>query len=304
MLRPEWRLWPFTSFLGLLDLKTGVTVALLFALLNKVAGVYGLIATIMGAGGTFPQLSLYVYSVIALVALVWGLRAVKDEDPKHTLYFAHFYFADHIVSTGWTAFFATAWWFYNPHDGQRSANSPAQQAIHDSGAALVHPLTDAERVAAAQAIWNREKGAAATIITLSWFAKIYFALLIYSYASHLRKGSYRALPRPYTSSASASAAAATAAGYEPALGPDDEDDELYRMPLRTHTPGGSISSFADFVGAPAPGARRPRSVHLPPSALAGEVLFDEELGEGSHSKAGTDESVTVAGEEERTKTWV
>lgn len=31
MLRPEWRLWPFESFLGLLDLKTGVTVALLFA---------------------------------------------------------------------------------------------------------------------------------------------------------------------------------------------------------------------------------------------------------------------------------
>ena len=31
MLRPEWRLWPLSSFLGLLDLKTGVTVALLFA---------------------------------------------------------------------------------------------------------------------------------------------------------------------------------------------------------------------------------------------------------------------------------
>jgi hypothetical protein len=30
-LRPEWRLWPLASFLGLLDLKTGVTVALLFA---------------------------------------------------------------------------------------------------------------------------------------------------------------------------------------------------------------------------------------------------------------------------------
>lgn len=30
MLRPEWRLWPLSSFLGLLDLKTGVTIALLF----------------------------------------------------------------------------------------------------------------------------------------------------------------------------------------------------------------------------------------------------------------------------------
>ena len=31
MLRPEWRLWPFSSFLGVLDLKTGVTIALFFA---------------------------------------------------------------------------------------------------------------------------------------------------------------------------------------------------------------------------------------------------------------------------------
>lgn len=42
------------------------------------AGVYGLIAVLTGAGGSFAQLSLYVYSAIALVALGWGLRAVKE----------------------------------------------------------------------------------------------------------------------------------------------------------------------------------------------------------------------------------
>jgi len=31
ILRPEWRLWPINNFLGLLDLKTGVTITLLFA---------------------------------------------------------------------------------------------------------------------------------------------------------------------------------------------------------------------------------------------------------------------------------
>jgi len=78
LLRPKWRLWPLSSFVGLTDLKTGVTIALLFALLNKVAGIYGLIAVLTGAGGSFAQLSLYIYSVIALLALTWGLRAVKD----------------------------------------------------------------------------------------------------------------------------------------------------------------------------------------------------------------------------------
>lgn len=99
-LRPEWRLRPLSSFLGFVDLKTGVTIALLFAvrqtflvlmsllcsyvswdvkqLLNKVAGVYGLIAVLTGAGGSAAQLSLYIYSVLGLIALAWGLKAVNE----------------------------------------------------------------------------------------------------------------------------------------------------------------------------------------------------------------------------------
>jgi len=123
MLRPEWRPRPFSSFLGCLDLKTGVVLALLFALFNKVAGVYGLIAVLTGAGGSVAQLSLYIYSTVALVALAWGLNAVKREDPRSTLYFAHLFFADHILSTSWTIFFAVVWWLYSPHDGRRVSNS-------------------------------------------------------------------------------------------------------------------------------------------------------------------------------------
>ena len=96
-LRPEWRLRPLSSFLGFVDLKTGVIIAVLFAvrctvssviiyrfnnkhiqLLNKVAGVYGLVAVLTGAGGSAAQLSLYIYSTLALVALAWGLRAVSQ----------------------------------------------------------------------------------------------------------------------------------------------------------------------------------------------------------------------------------
>lgn len=46
--------------------------------MNKVAGVYGLIAVVTGAGGSFAQLSLYIYSVVALLAFGWGLNAVKE----------------------------------------------------------------------------------------------------------------------------------------------------------------------------------------------------------------------------------
>ncbi|THU86249.1 DUF1753-domain-containing protein [Dendrothele bispora CBS 962.96] len=312
MLRPEYRLWPLSSFLAFLDLKTGVTLALLFALLNKVAGVYGLIAVATGAGGSFAQLSLYIYSTLALVALVWGLKAVKDEDPKHTLYFAHLFFADHVFSTSWTVYFAVVWWFQTPHDGKRSANSPAQEQIIEGSHNSHPPLSDVERAAAAAKIWNHEKGMAAAIIILSWICKIYFILLIYSYASHLRKGSYRSLlrARPVTS-------------VDPLDEDEEEIEDFYRIPLRTPNTGNSISSFQDFVNAPPRRTRHPQT-SLNQSTLAKsngkangnasgsghpgdeeeEVLFDEDevsfaSSSRGHSKIGTDESST---DEERTRT--
>jgi hypothetical protein len=40
--------------------------------------VYGLIAVMTGAESNFAQLSLYIYSVLGLVALSWGLKSIKD----------------------------------------------------------------------------------------------------------------------------------------------------------------------------------------------------------------------------------
>jgi len=46
--------------------------------LNKVAGIYGLIALLTGAGGNAAQLTLYIYSALALIGLSWGIRAVNE----------------------------------------------------------------------------------------------------------------------------------------------------------------------------------------------------------------------------------
>ncbi|EKM50494.1 uncharacterized protein PHACADRAFT_263813 [Phanerochaete carnosa HHB-10118-sp] len=303
-LRPEWRLGPFASFLGYYDIKTGVTCAILFAVLNKVAGVYGLISVLTGAGGTAAQLSLYIYSVLGLIAFAWGLRAVGQEDPKNTLYFAHVFFADHIISTAWTVFFAVVWWIYTPHDGRRDISSAAQREIMEAGGGGATNMTDAERAAAAGVLWNEEKGLAATVIILGWLSKFYFALLIYSYAAHLRKGSYRTLPRSRPTSS-------PYAGLTTL--PDEEEDaeDFYLLPVRgppptsahAHTPSGS--SFADFVSAPGR-ARRGNKSARKPSALnpanskgaddeLDEVLFDEdELAAGALTKGSTDAESTSA----------
>lgn len=64
-----------------------------------------------------------------------------------------------------------AWWVYTPHDGRRQANSPAQEAIRE-GAGVNHTMTDTQLAYAANVLWHEEKGTAAVVIVLSWFAKV------------------------------------------------------------------------------------------------------------------------------------
>lgn len=312
-LRPEWRLRPLSSFVGILDLKTGVTVVLLFALLNKVAGVYGLISLLTGAGASAAQLSLYIYSTIALVALAWGLQAISQEDPKHTLYFAHLFFADHVLSTAWLVFFAVFWWIYTPHDGRRQFNSAAQEELSKLGG-ISQNMTEEQRTAAAMALWKDEQGLATIIIVLGWLAKFYFAAVLYSYATHLRKGSYRSLP--LSRSTAASSASATFGPSTSALGDDDEDDaveDFYRLPVRAPlpphpgaqnpTPGGSsISSFADFVSAPSPSNGRTRKGRTSKSNLSVSVsardIKQREGSSGGSSPTGVDGAEVLFDERE------
>ncbi|KAI5993368.1 hypothetical protein EDC04DRAFT_2883626 [Pisolithus marmoratus] len=139
-LRPEWRLWPVNNFLGLLDLKTGVTITLsLQYVFNKVAGIYGLISVLAG------------------------------EPQTHTILCASL-FLDHILSTIWTLFFAVVWWVYTPPRRTAPRQLPRQEFIKES-ANVSHPMTDAQLAAAANILWHEEKGTAVAVIVLSWIAK-------------------------------------------------------------------------------------------------------------------------------------
>ncbi|KAG8974979.1 hypothetical protein FRC05_006656 [Tulasnella sp. 425] len=278
-LRPEWRPRPLTTFLGFVDIKTGVKITLLFAVINKVAGVYGLLAMLTGAGGSLAQLSMYLYSVVALAAYVVGLKAVALEDVPKVLLTAHFFLVDHLLNSIWLAIFAVDWWLYNPHDGKHAANSPAQQEVADVGPGKGIPMTDSERYTAAQALWNKEKGSAALVLAAGWVVKLYFAALLYSYAIHLRRGTYKSLPLTI---ASAHRTADDDYTYQPVYEnelddrvadgtyergsrggrhpvPDDidfevdfdaGDDDLERGRARGRRPG-SVGGYGEMIGAPA-----------------------------------------------------
>jgi len=98
--------------------------------------------------------------------------STTQENPRHMLYFAHIFFADHILNTIWTVYFAVHWWLYTPHDGRRNANSPAQQALIDGYIGEHQTMSEAERTAAAERVWRAEKAQALTIIVLGWLIKV------------------------------------------------------------------------------------------------------------------------------------
>ncbi|KAK8864234.1 hypothetical protein IAR55_001480 [Kwoniella newhampshirensis] len=191
----------FGSFLGLLDIKLGAEIILLFGLINKVAGLYGLITILVG--GSFVQLLFYAYSTGTLFAFLWGLRVVKAETASPTLLLSHLYALDHLIVSVFHYIFFETYWYSVPHDGRRTINSQAQQDLIDlalSRGEIRQPTADQTealdelRVALAGDIWEAEKGFAVWTLVAGWLLKIYFILILYSYAAHLASSTYHTLP--------------------------------------------------------------------------------------------------------------
>ncbi|EJU03664.1 DUF1753-domain-containing protein [Dacryopinax primogenitus] len=266
-------IWPLTSFVGLMDLKTGATVILLFALLNKVAGVYGLITIV--TGGSIAQLSMYFYSIVMLVAIWWlGLRIILSENPRYTFWIAYAFLLDHVITTIWLAYFALEWWIWTPHDGRRVAHSAAQEALINSVAG--HNMTDAERELAAQAIWDKEKGTAGGVVVISWLVKWYFIAIMFSYALRLRAGNYHSLP-------SSNVPLSSLPHPDPDTGflSDEEDDlareemalQQIRSPTSAREPD-TATSMGSFRTAPVRGIGNGTPLGSPYTASPGRTRFE------------------------------
>ncbi|WFC94590.1 hypothetical protein MBRA1_001223 [Malassezia brasiliensis] len=204
-----------TSFLGFMDIKVGSQILTLFSLFNKIAGIYGIIAIFQG--GTIAQLSLYIYSIATIPIFIWGLKSISDEQAGSVLRYAHIFILDQMISTGWTFLF-TLWWFvYATHDGKPITNSNHQaglmKLIEDLESEYRTPeemvkyrhkeydintpegqKEAARRAQAANATWMEERDFAMAVLIGGWLIKLYFALVLYAYALHLRHGTYWMLP--------------------------------------------------------------------------------------------------------------
>lgn len=97
------------SFLQKMSLRTGAEIITYLQIINKASGFFGLLAVFTGAHIDGWQLSMYIYSTLALFATVFLYKHIRLQSPFESVLLAHLYALDSVVNALYTAFFGIAW---------------------------------------------------------------------------------------------------------------------------------------------------------------------------------------------------
>ncbi|KAF9308188.1 hypothetical protein BGZ91_007921 [Linnemannia elongata] len=154
--------------LGILELKTGVTIITVFAILNKVSGFFGIFAN-----GGLAKVIMYLYSVFATFAFAWGLYGVLIDNTKIVGRYALAYVIDLIINAVQTIILAVTW-FMTRND---LLGEPQPDQAGDSTST---PITDDVRQD-----FQFEGGISILILLALWCLHLYFALVVWSYSHSL-----------------------------------------------------------------------------------------------------------------------
>lgn len=92
-----------------MSLRTGAELITLSLLLNKISGLYGLLAILTGYHLNSLQLSMYIYSLAALALTTFLAPHIRRQSPLQCLALAWFYVLDTVINAVYTATFAITW---------------------------------------------------------------------------------------------------------------------------------------------------------------------------------------------------
>ncbi|KAF9343091.1 hypothetical protein BGX26_006276 [Mortierella sp. AD094] len=153
--------------LGILELKTGVTIITVFAILNKVSGFFGIFAN-----GGLAKVIMYLYSVFATFAFAWGLYGVLIDNTRIVKRYALAYVVDLIINAIQTIALAATWFM--------SRNTLLEGPQPDQGDQTTTPISDDVRKG-----FEFEGGISILILIGLWCLHLYFALVVWSYSQSL-----------------------------------------------------------------------------------------------------------------------
>ena len=198
------------TFLGFFSLRTGVELLTLIFCINKLTGVYGILAIFTGYHLNPLQLSHYIYSLIVLILGAYLSGAIRErEQPLKVLALAWLYVLDTVINSAYTALFGASWFIVlaqHLNDGPTGDMGPGAGTINDTAGFTdpKHPdvsnvdivAEPAEGAMTGQdakaypstngtlggAVFQSGSIASITVLCILWLVRIYFCIIVLSYA--------------------------------------------------------------------------------------------------------------------------
>ena len=194
-----------------MSLRTGTELITLSLLLNKLSGLYGLLALLTGLHLSLLQLSMYIYSLAALILTALLAPHIRTQSPFHCLLLASFYIYDSLVNAVYTAAFAVTWFLViSQQHSVASGDAPkgAGAATIDDTAGFTSPAFNVSHVDIAitpgheavavgtpgglaatagapslgHGVLQPESISSVIVICALWATRVYFVLVVMNYA--------------------------------------------------------------------------------------------------------------------------
>ncbi|KAJ9669382.1 hypothetical protein H2201_000249 [Coniosporium apollinis] len=197
------------AFLYLMSLRTGTELITTTVLINKISGLYGILALLTGQHLSPLQLSMYIYSILAVLLTLYLMPHIRAQSPLQCLALAWFYAIDSAINAAYTAAFGVAWFLVlathpddtgkkapggstiDEHSGFTSPKynvshvdivaAPASGLSQDAAAVGSGPGTHAP-AGLGNAVFQSGSIASIAIISALWALRLYFVLVMLAYA--------------------------------------------------------------------------------------------------------------------------
>ncbi|KAF7714659.1 Kei1 family protein [Penicillium ucsense] len=190
------------TFLYVMSLETGASLITLSLLLNKISGLYGLLALLTGYHLSPVQLSMYLYSLIALALTAILFPHIRKQSPFECLALAWLYLLDSLINAAFTATFGVTWFLVvsQRYEGGK-VSGPGSDTIAET-AGFTSPKYDAAYVEIqntkngnnfiahpprsvdplSNAVDQPESFQSIIFICVLWLVRVYFVLVMLAFA--------------------------------------------------------------------------------------------------------------------------
>ncbi|KAJ6148181.1 hypothetical protein N7497_010163 [Penicillium chrysogenum] len=163
------------SFLYVMSLETGASLITLSLLLNKISGLYGLLALLTGYHLSPVQLSMYLWSLVALGLAALLFPHIRKQSPLQCLALAYLYVFDSLINAAYTAAFGVTWFLVvSQHYDSGEAAGPGATR---SPKPLALPAPNLSNV-----VLQPESLPSIIFICLLWAVRVYFVLVMLAFA--------------------------------------------------------------------------------------------------------------------------